>query len=79
MNSHFKRHMRFYLAAALGLIAGTVVAGLFPRLAIVAGADIFFAVYLLLMTALVVRATPEKAYDLDFYQSFAAEVGWRLG
>ena len=26
-----------------------------------------------------VRATPEKAYDLDFYQSFAAEVGWRLG
>jgi NAD(P)-dependent dehydrogenase (short-subunit alcohol dehydrogenase family) len=26
-----------------------------------------------------VRQAPEKAYDLDFYQSFAAEVGWRLG
>ena len=26
-----------------------------------------------------VRERPEKAYDLDFYQSFAAEVGWRLG
>ena len=26
-----------------------------------------------------VRANPEKAYDIDFYQSFAAEVGWRLG
>jgi NAD(P)-dependent dehydrogenase (short-subunit alcohol dehydrogenase family) len=26
-----------------------------------------------------VRGAPEKAYDLDFYQSFAAEVGWRLG
>ncbi len=26
-----------------------------------------------------VRETPEQAYDLDFYQSFAAEVGWKLG
>jgi NAD(P)-dependent dehydrogenase (short-subunit alcohol dehydrogenase family) len=26
-----------------------------------------------------VRQTPEKAYDLEFYQSFAAEAGWRLG
>ncbi len=26
-----------------------------------------------------VRETPEKAYDLEFYQSFAAEVGWKLG
>jgi NAD(P)-dependent dehydrogenase (short-subunit alcohol dehydrogenase family) len=26
-----------------------------------------------------VRERPEAAYDLDFYQSFAAEVGWRLG
>jgi NAD(P)-dependent dehydrogenase (short-subunit alcohol dehydrogenase family) len=26
-----------------------------------------------------VRGKPENAYDLDFYQSFAAEVGWRLG
>jgi NAD(P)-dependent dehydrogenase (short-subunit alcohol dehydrogenase family) len=26
-----------------------------------------------------VRANPEKAYDIDFYQSFAAESGWRLG
>src|SRR3954471_135881 len=26
-----------------------------------------------------VRERPEAAYDLDFYQSFAAEVGWRIG
>jgi NAD(P)-dependent dehydrogenase (short-subunit alcohol dehydrogenase family) len=26
-----------------------------------------------------VRRTPEQAYDLEFYQSFVAEVGWRLG
>jgi NAD(P)-dependent dehydrogenase (short-subunit alcohol dehydrogenase family) len=26
-----------------------------------------------------VRRTPEQAYDLDFYQSFVAEVGWQLG
>jgi NAD(P)-dependent dehydrogenase (short-subunit alcohol dehydrogenase family) len=26
-----------------------------------------------------VRQTPEKAYDLEFYQSFAAESGWRIG
>ncbi|SHH41819.1 SDR family oxidoreductase [Bradyrhizobium erythrophlei] len=26
-----------------------------------------------------VRQTPERAYDADFYQSFATEVGWRLG
>jgi NAD(P)-dependent dehydrogenase (short-subunit alcohol dehydrogenase family) len=26
-----------------------------------------------------VRQTPEQAYDLAFYQSFAAEAGWRLG
>jgi NAD(P)-dependent dehydrogenase (short-subunit alcohol dehydrogenase family) len=26
-----------------------------------------------------VRASPEQAYDRDFYESFAAEVGWRIG
>jgi NAD(P)-dependent dehydrogenase (short-subunit alcohol dehydrogenase family) len=26
-----------------------------------------------------VRQTPENAYDLDFYQTFVAESGWRLG
>ncbi|MEO6839584.1 MAG: SDR family NAD(P)-dependent oxidoreductase [Bradyrhizobium sp.] len=26
-----------------------------------------------------VRQTPERAYDSDFFQDFAAEVGWRLG
>jgi NAD(P)-dependent dehydrogenase (short-subunit alcohol dehydrogenase family) len=26
-----------------------------------------------------VRQAPERAYDADFYQSFATEVGWRLG
>ena len=26
-----------------------------------------------------VRQTPEKAYTSEFYHSFAAEVGWKLG
>ncbi len=26
-----------------------------------------------------VRASPERAYEADFYKSFAEEVGWRLG
>ena len=26
-----------------------------------------------------VRQTPERAYDLDFFEAFAAEAGWRLG
>ena len=26
-----------------------------------------------------VRQTPERAYDAEFFQSIAAEVGWRLG
>jgi hypothetical protein len=26
-----------------------------------------------------VRAAPERAYDVDFFESFATEVGWRLG
>jgi len=26
-----------------------------------------------------VRATPEQAYDREFYESFVAEVGWKLG
>ena len=26
-----------------------------------------------------VRQSPEKAYDVDFFESFANEVGWRLG
>jgi len=27
----------------------------------------------------VVRQSPERAYEVDFFESFAAEVGWRLG
>ena len=26
-----------------------------------------------------VRQDPENAYEAEFYRSFAAEVGWRLG
>jgi hypothetical protein len=26
-----------------------------------------------------VRQSPERAYDIDFFESFADEVGWRLG
>src|SRR5262249_30647915 len=62
--SHFRRHMRFYSAAVLGIFAGIVAASAFPGLELVVGADTFFAVYLLLMTALVVGATPDKLRKL---------------
>jgi hypothetical protein len=26
-----------------------------------------------------VRESPERAYDIDFYEDFAKQVGWRLG
>jgi hypothetical protein len=26
-----------------------------------------------------VRRSPERAYDVDFFEDFAAEAGWRLG
>jgi NAD(P)-dependent dehydrogenase (short-subunit alcohol dehydrogenase family) len=26
-----------------------------------------------------VRQSPERAYDIDFFETFAAEAGWRLG
>ena len=26
-----------------------------------------------------VRQSPERTYDVDFFESFAAEVGWRVG
>ena len=25
-----------------------------------------------------VRATPEKAYDVDFFEEFAAKAGWKI-
>jgi len=25
-----------------------------------------------------VRRSPERAYDVDFFESFATEIGWRL-
>ena len=25
-----------------------------------------------------VRRSPERAYDVDFFESFATEVGWRI-
>jgi uncharacterized membrane protein len=60
MRSHFKRHLRFYSAAVLGIVVGVLAGQMAPRLEVVLGADTFFAVYLLLMTPLVVRATPDK-------------------
>ena len=65
MHFHFKRHVRFYASAVLGILAAAVAAAAFPRLAIVAGADTFFIAYLLSVTALVVSATPDKLRQLS--------------
>src|ERR1051326_2471694 len=64
MRFNFKRHVRFYVAAVLGILAGAVTASAFPRLTVVAGADTFFIAYLLSITALVVSATPDKLRQL---------------
>jgi len=62
--AHFRKHVRFYCSALLGLAASGAMARFFPQLAIVAGADMFFAAYLFLMTALVIGATPERLRQL---------------
>jgi len=58
--SHLKKHMRFYSAAFAGIAAGVVTAQAWPHLAIVVAADTFFAIYLLLISAVVVSAPPER-------------------
>jgi uncharacterized membrane protein len=63
--AHFRKHVRFYSSAMLGLAAAVAVAKPFPQLEIVVGADTFFATYLLLITALVVSATPERLRQLS--------------
>ena len=65
MHFHFKRHVRFYTAAMLGILASAMTAVTFPRLAIVAGADTFFVAFLLSITALVVSATPDRLRALS--------------
>src|SRR4051812_20678272 len=62
--AHFRKHVRFYCSVLLGFAAWGAMAKLFPQLAIVAGADTFFAAYLLFMTALVIGATPERLRQL---------------
>jgi len=58
--AHFRKHSRFYTAALVGLAAAVAMHGTAPKLEVVVGADAFFAVYLILMTILVIGATPEK-------------------
>ena len=64
VRAHFRKHVRFYFSALLGLASSAAMARFFPQLAIVAGADMFFAAYLVLMTALVIGATPERLRQL---------------
>src|SRR5262245_13738463 len=61
---HFRRHVRFYTAASLGIVVAIAAARFFPQLEIVLGADTFFVTYLVFMTILVVHATPEKLRKL---------------
>jgi uncharacterized membrane protein len=60
VSAHFERHMRFYLAAALGIIVGAVTRGFAPQLRLIMAANTFFGVYLVLMTVLVIRLTPDE-------------------
>jgi uncharacterized membrane protein len=57
---HLRRHVRFYVAAALGIIAGVVASWINPQLAFIVAVDTFFGTYLAFMTALVVGATPAE-------------------
>lgn len=56
---HVKRHGRFYLAALAGVSAGAVGFQLPLELRLVLGGDVFFLVYLALMTVFAARVTPD--------------------
>jgi uncharacterized membrane protein len=62
--AHFGRHARFYVALVLGIIVWATTGTLVHQLRLIAAADTFFGVYLVLMTILVVRTTPDELRKL---------------
>ena len=40
---------------------------------------VFLSARMLHLIDELVRQSPEQAYDADFFESFAAKAGWRLG
>lgn len=60
---HARHHLRFYLALLAGALTWLGLGWLSPELAPQAAGDVFFAAYLLLMTAFVLRATVADLRD----------------
>ncbi len=60
VRAYFGRHARFYAAAAIGGLVWAATGTFGPQLRLMAAADTFFGVYLVLMTILIVRATPDE-------------------
>ncbi len=84
MQSHFRHHGRFYVAALLGLLVGLVLHARASPIALVAAGDAFFVAYLISTAVVAFRATPQRlrkyaGYDdegvaLIFLLTFAAIV-----
>lgn len=55
---HFRRHIRFYLAALGGVLAFALAVGASGPTRILLGGDVFFLLYLALLLRLVHRSTP---------------------
>lgn len=62
--AHLERHARFYAALVIGIVVWATTGTLSRQLRLIGAADTFFVVYLVLMTILVVRATPDKLRKL---------------
>lgn len=64
-----RHHIRFLIAAAVGLIAWPLAAGLTPALRFVVAGDVFFAVYIVLMLRVMIGVAPDalraRAKDQD--------------
>lgn len=54
---HFRHHVRFYAAALIGLVFYIFAATLAPPVRLIAAGDVFFVIYLIAMTFLVVSTS----------------------
>lgn len=60
LRSYLHHHWRFYVCLLLGALVYAATAALAPPVRLLAGGDTFFAAYLLIMTVVAFRITPDE-------------------
>ena len=64
LRDHIWRHRRFFFAALLGIVVWVMTGTLTHPLRLAIAGDTFFSAYLVLMTALAMRVTPDQLRNL---------------